>query len=63
MGHNPWHRGPDNSRHRSVHQRPTFQLLNRMTNLKKNDMKYMPLDATPTTYVQCDESNNNMAHK
>jgi hypothetical protein len=23
----------------------------------------MPLDATPTTYVQCDENNNNMADK
>ena len=44
----------------SVQQRPTFQILNHMTDLKK---KKMPLDATPTIYIQFDESNNNMADK
>jgi hypothetical protein len=43
----------------SVKQRPTFKLLNHMNNLKKK----MPLDATPTNYVQFDESNNNMVDK
>jgi hypothetical protein len=49
--------GKNKIRHMSVQQRPTFQLLNHMTYLKKKT------DATPTNQVQFDKSNNNMADK